>query len=420
MTDIASDSSDGISFDERTTNDTFQERLRQAQLSTDDNLPNEDFTTDLFFDSDDAEALRRQVKRLELQVMIAENRVKDMETKLAACKQRRQNESGLTNMTPEERAAYAEEEEKRINKAKEKRERARRRKEAKVLKKDASTDEESENEEQDTSEESEIEKDNTPDWDVVFEYLLLLESTLDEEATNTLSGSDFLPPNLGLREKALNHEEVKRQVAYSSIEISKAKNVLESNLTEKDGNIRHCELSGTSYDQTFNIIFDVMEPQMIVNNLEFEVDIDMQIAIGNILEQIKEDCNIMAFFRLLVHYATLDKQRKSVFDQLIQKYKDTSVNIEMLSRDKLKFESTTGNDIYLTFLWKMIPDALEKETLDANIENHIQPMLRLDAKMRNKKDESGLLKKVNDGFMFLVEQQGVYRAVESIVNKMFF
>ncbi|KAI9486111.1 MAG: hypothetical protein EXX96DRAFT_31195 [Benjaminiella poitrasii] len=343
-----------------------------------------------------------------------------METKLDARRQRRQREAGLTNMTPEERAMYVEEEELKAQRIQEKRQRARERREAEMLKRDASSSDEASESEESSMELATEKEDDTPDWDIVFEYLLLLESTLDEEATNTLSGSDFLPKDLGLREKALEHEEVKRQTAYSSIKITKAKNILESNSTEEGDTIRHCELSGSSFGQAFNMTFDVVEPRMIVRDLNFETDIDMQITIGNILEQIKESCNIMAFFRVLVHYATLNRQRKSVFKRLVQKYKGTAVNVEVLSRDKIKFESSTGNDIYLTFLWKMIPDTLGKETLDANVENHIQPLLRLDAKSNTKTDEKGLLRKVNNGFMFLVEQQGVYRAVESIVNKIFF
>jgi hypothetical protein len=46
----------------------------------------------------------------------------------------------------------------------------------------------------------------------------------------------------------------------------------------------------------------------------------------------------MGFFRLVVHYATLDSQRKQTFKKLIEEYKDASINVEMLSPTRLQIE----------------------------------------------------------------------------------
>jgi hypothetical protein len=42
----------------------------------------------------------------------------------------------------------------------------------------------------------------------------------------------------------------------------------------------------------------------------------------------------------LVHYAKLENGRKDIFDQLIKNYKDTPVNVVLLSQTKLQFEGS--------------------------------------------------------------------------------
>lgn len=54
--------------------------------------------------------------------------------------------------------------------------------------------------------------------------------------------------------------------------------------------------------------------------------------------RVKEECDIMGFFRLTAHYATLDIQRKQTFKKLIDQYQNTPVNVETLSLKKLQFE----------------------------------------------------------------------------------
>lgn len=54
----------------------------------------------------------------------------------------------------------------------------------------------------------------------------------------------------------------------------------------------------------------------------------------------KEECNIWAFFKLLSHYALLEKERKNIFDKLIRTYTDSPVSVEMLSQSRIKFEGS--------------------------------------------------------------------------------
>lgn len=51
------------------------------------------------------------------------------------------------------------------------------------------------------------------------------------------------------------------------------------------GEIRHCELGGTCYDIEFEIKFDVLEPSMVMTNLEYTLGIEILIDIGDVLEK---------------------------------------------------------------------------------------------------------------------------------------
>lgn len=115
------------------------------------------------------------------------------------------------------------------------------------------------------------------------EYMLLLENeSMDDEM---IFGNDFLNPNAELRQKALENEEIKRQTEYSGITILKSSQALEGYKETETGDIRHCELSGTSYDLPFQVKFDVLEPSMIMPTLDFEVNIEMQLAVGSTLQK---------------------------------------------------------------------------------------------------------------------------------------
>lgn len=160
-----------------------------------------------------------------------------LETKQA----RRAKETALTNMTPEERAAYTEEQE------------------------------QNENEE------------DIPDLDVFFEYILLLESTHTDDAGD-LSRTDFLKPHAGIRSDALKNPLIKRQEEFSSIRFAEANNILESN-PDGEGEIRHCKLTGKSYNQDFVLTFDVLEPDLVMDNVNFGIDIEMQLEVGEVFER---------------------------------------------------------------------------------------------------------------------------------------
>ncbi|CEP18164.1 hypothetical protein [Parasitella parasitica] len=482
MSDLSNESIDGIAFDERTTSARFQERLMQAKTSTAfDPLDNDTRFTDSY-ESYDTEALKNLLEDLTKKVSYMENRVIEKENKLAVRRAKRNVEAGITNMTTEERAVYVEQEEEKQLHAKSARQNLRKKLLGNTLKKQgriyidgdqdddedkrkakvkSSDQDQGENEEeeedegteksQDTDEDEDREKDemeergsedeeeveedvddaddqqNTnitderPDWNVIYEYLLLLES---ESMDDDLSfGADFINPNAQMRQKAFENEQVTRQTEYSGITIKQSAYSFKDSREAGAESVRHCALSGTSFDLPFKAEFDVFEPSMVMSSLDFEVNIEMQLAVGSTLQKIKNECNIMGFFRLFVHYAKLEKQRDDIFNRLIQHYKDTPVNVILLSQTKLQFEGAVHNGsecgIILLFSWKIMETNTDREKLDANVVNDVKPNLTMEAVALSTvitKDTTGALDRVNEVFLHTIMRKGVYEGTTYIVD----
>lgn len=129
------------------------------------------------FDSDDTVALRDQLDRLSKKVLYMEDRVAEKERKLKARRNNRKREAAITNMTPEERAAFVEQQEMqqaRIEKRKQKLREKIVTEKMKEIQREAELDD---NEEDNPKEDEEGEDqesdqdalliDEKPDWDVV-------------------------------------------------------------------------------------------------------------------------------------------------------------------------------------------------------------------------------------------------------------
>lgn len=113
--------------------------------------------------------------------------------------------------------------------------------------------------------------------------MLLLDN---ESAEDEMSfGPDFMKPNAEIRQKAFESEQVKKQTVYSGITIIKSTQKFEDDQETESGSIRHCKLTGTSFEMPFQVEFDVLEPSMVMQNLDFEVNIEMQLAVGNTLQK---------------------------------------------------------------------------------------------------------------------------------------
>ncbi|KAI8090331.1 hypothetical protein BDF21DRAFT_459783 [Thamnidium elegans] len=359
---------EGLEFEHRTTSNAFNERLLRAREEVSNDEIDDPININGIFESDDPVKLDEQLKALKNQVNRMESKVRVMEDRLEDRKARRALEASLTNMTPEERAMHAEKQENEEN------------------------------------------TEDIPDLDVIF---------APADDVNDFSTTDFIKPHAGIRKEALEDKWVLKQEKYSSVHFVKADNVLESN-TNAEGEIRHCELGGSCNDMEFNITFDVLEPSMTMSNLVFEVGIEMQMEIGDILERIREECDLLQFFRVIVHYTTLEKERKRIFDKLIDRFSNTELHVELLSPSRLMFEGTSS--AYLTLEWKTEVLHTDKFRLDCNAANYIKPRLSMEAfnlGSSNDVDTFDIAVQMNDFFMTLLKMKGIFEATEFIVNKVF-
>ncbi|CAO3621292.1 unnamed protein product [Mucor fragilis] len=380
MSDISSDSDDGILFQDRPSNANFQKRLMQAKSSTELDPMDQDARFIDFYDSDDTAALKDQLERLSNKVLQMESRVDEKEQKLRARKQERDMEAGLTNMTTEERAAYVAQQEEKEAKLRKQRQKLRKKllnEEMKQVDRGMdSNDEEEENTDQEDEDPVQATEDK-PNWDAVYEYMLLLEN--ENQDDELIFGTDFVSPNARMRREALTNEQVTKQTEYSGIVVQHATQTFEDDIESGTGEVRHCTLSGTSFHLPFKVKYDVREPSMVISNLDFEVDIEMQLAVGNTLQKIKNECHLLGFFQLSVHYAKLENSRKDIFSQLMDYYKDTPVNVVMLSQNKLQFEGVADCGINLLLSWKLIETHADRDKLDANVTNDVKPDLSMEA-----------------------------------------
>ncbi|OBZ88068.1 hypothetical protein A0J61_03887 [Choanephora cucurbitarum] len=440
------ESEEGLAFDNRTSNANFQERLLEAQLQQNTNQSNAIVRLDSLFQSQDPEELKRQLIELESQVKKVEAEVSQMESTLEYRKKKRKQEEGIANMTPEQRALYYKKEQKRLDAKQRKIEEAMALTEIEkpleeMLESDSDDDVEdelkktrkkliankdvmssagssdSDNEEQGYGD---IEEQGVkPDWDIIYEYMLLLSDAFEDP--NSLIDSRMLETNMDLKQKAFTHPEVLRQTDYSGIQFTKAKNTLM--FDTKDGDIRSCQLAGTCYGQEFSITFDVREPEMVLSNIEFDVEFEMQLDVGSVLQQVKEESNIMGFFRLFVHYTELVHQRQLVFEKLSKQFENSNIKAEILSSSRIQFEGSLECAVMLVFTWKIDAFNNDLDVLDANVENHVEPLLTLEAIAHSEvieKDKNNVLSKVNESFMFILKELGVCRAVEKVVNGILF
>ena len=113
--------------------------------------------------------------------------------------------------------------------------------------------------------------------------MLLLENENQED--ELIFGTDFVSPNARMRREALANEQVTKQTEYSGIVVQHATQTFEDDIESGIGEVRHCTLSGTSFHLPFKVKYDVREPSMVIANLDFDVDIEMQLAVGNTLQK---------------------------------------------------------------------------------------------------------------------------------------
>ncbi|KAG0169669.1 hypothetical protein DFQ28_003478 [Apophysomyces sp. BC1034] len=329
----ASSESDYIP-DYRTSNARFQQKLLAAQQSATDRQIEDDFDLlDAFELPDSEQQLEEERVALMSQVESIEGEVDTLRQELDRRRARRLREATISKMTPEERAKAVEEEE-------------------------------------------QIEDEDVDNLDVLFDYLLYVGGAPLPSNAADMSGSNMITPHAELRDKARNNPEVQRQSEFTLIKFTQTDNRLVSD-NNRAGEIRECELSGTCFDQSFHLAFEVSGPNYTVSSLTFDLSIVMQLETASILQQIKDECDLLAFFRLLVHYARLDDQRKNIFNDLKNWAAKNELYVEAMAEDRLRFQKDAHTGPSIVLSWTTIVQDTDKEDVGVNICERVLPDIQM-------------------------------------------
>ncbi|KAI9029848.1 hypothetical protein CLU79DRAFT_732856 [Phycomyces nitens] len=362
-------------FDFRTSNARFQQRLLEAQqVATEEQIRDDIAQFYLNTWPENANPLEAEKHELKLQLKRMNEKVETLEKELEQQKARRIKESSLSKMTPEERAKAVEED-----------------------------------------------AEEPVDEDVVFEYMLHIGGAPLPTNPGDMSGSDFVSPHAELREKALQNPEVQKQTEFTHLQFKETNNVLIHN-PDGSGDIRQCRLKGTTYDQWFSVSFDVYEPDLVVDNFSFDLAIETQVNIGSVLQQVKDEGDVLSFFRLLVHYGELENERTKFFDKLKEKMSNGPITLEELGVDQLKFIGPRDDDPELIFSWKLLTKESNRNDLGVNVCELVVPDISLEmdpSKAWEDNDKIDILKDMPLHFSQLVEANGVLIATEVMLEVVF-
>ncbi|ORZ03814.1 hypothetical protein BCR43DRAFT_64116 [Syncephalastrum racemosum] len=237
----ANDSEDENPFDFRTTNDRFQQRLREAHKHTTDREIEQDLDGHVVGMPESIASLERERNSLLERVEAAESNVVKLEQEMERRQTRRRHEAEVSKLTPEERAQLVKSEQ----------------------------------------ESSEIYEEI--DLNFIYDYTIKLESAAMPKYANDMTSSAMLDPSNEMKAYVMRTSEVRRQEAFTHITFTETKN----EVINKEGSlpVRRCSLKGETFGQTFSVDFDVTVDKRIINRMSLEVDIEMQIVLGGLLEQ---------------------------------------------------------------------------------------------------------------------------------------
>ncbi|KAI7858671.1 hypothetical protein BDC45DRAFT_531845 [Circinella umbellata] len=369
--------SEEFPFDYRTTNDRFQEKLREAQESA----INRQIERDIGQNQDEIDlSLEAEYGTLQLKVKAAEKEVEKLREKLEQRKKRREYEAGLSKMTPEERADAMQLEHQGFN-----------------------------------------EDDDINDMEVIFDYLIHIGSAPLPTNAADLSGGNFVQPHSEIREKVLNNPKVLEQIDYSHIRLTRTNNEIIKSINNEDNDnntdtVRRCELTGTVYDQAFTVYFEILESKLSIQTLSFTVSEDMLVDTNPLLESIKQECNLVGFFRLLIHYAKLDIERKSTFQRLKDLYDSQSISVEQVELNQLKFKHSNDDlmdrSLEVVLTWRNEMEFTDRISNSTNLCELVKPEVSI--QINDVKNNE--IKNLSENFRQLLNAKGVYMATQLIVS----
>ncbi|ORY99650.1 hypothetical protein BCR42DRAFT_430150 [Absidia repens] len=133
----------------------------------------------------------------------------------------------------------------------------------------------------------------------------------------------FLDPLDSIKDAVFQHQFIKDQHVTTHIRFTTIQNKFINIDPQRDENgrrRRQCYMSGYAYDSPFWIAFDVDSISLVLSNLTFHVPESLATAGAPLLLKIKEDTNVMLFFKLMQHYGRLESDKNRTWNYLIAHY----------------------------------------------------------------------------------------------------
>ncbi|KAJ8656616.1 hypothetical protein O0I10_007693 [Lichtheimia ornata] len=356
-----------FSFDARTTSQQFQQRLLAAQQSSTERQIKESIESRNVDPQENNQVpLEEQRRLLSDQVKALEKEVAKLRYDLKIQRQRREKEASVVKMTPEQRAQLQDDEE---------------------------------------------QVDDPMDLDVIFDYLIRIASAPLPSNAADISTSDFIQSHAELRERAMQDPEVRSQIDFAHIEFTKASNKIE--YADGPGTVRHCELCGSSYGQQFTVTFTIRQDQLCIENLKVEVGMETQFELCTLLKRIEEECNLLGFFRLLIHYGRLIDDRRTLFQRLHELY-SSAITVEDIGSNTLKFYREQDHEIRL--IWDINILSMD---VSINICEQVIPNIRMEAYTTGSPEREELYTRIPANFARLVSMKGTFAATRIMLDAVF-
>ncbi|KAI8073946.1 hypothetical protein BC940DRAFT_77401 [Gongronella butleri] len=306
----------------RSSNDRFQQKFQQAQHDANERQVEQDLDR---LDSHEKplseKEWRLQEAHLHRKLVTVEKNIKHLQQQLTAWKEKRQTEASLAQLTPAERAAAA------------------------------AASQSSGKPAQDGL--------TTADVNSIFTYLFEVgEMPLHPNAAG-LNEHTAVYARDDMKQQAFMNPQVLEQQEFSNITFTEVQETFDrapavhsaaqssrntntstsASQNEPDNRpSRHCLLRGRCHQCNFRISF-VVDPTLKVEQLDFELDIDIQLDARSLLKEIKKSNNLLALFRLIRHYGRLEKDKFDVFAYIKKLYVDSSIKVTQRDAYELEFSS---------------------------------------------------------------------------------
>ncbi|KAI8339673.1 hypothetical protein BC941DRAFT_421150 [Chlamydoabsidia padenii] len=217
-----------------------------------------------------------------------------------------------------------------------------------------------------------------------------------------------------MKTKAMEHPDVVAQRNFSNMTFTKLENTY---VNTGRVSYRQCHLEGSAYNIPFTMTFNV-DATLEITSLDFDVGANLKVDANTLLSRIKQECNLMALFRLILHYGQLEIAKKKTFDYLKQYYEGTKVDTHWDDESSTMTFSTRDNQMKVKLAWSNDEiNASQYNMLDVDICGYVKPSVQFTAINACPSAKlSLLLDKVPENFNTLSDQVGVIQATKLMIG----